>query len=804
MNNLLFKNATPTSGINYQGEAWGVAWGDYNNDQLPDLWVSNHVGTPRLYKNQGSGIFLEVTQQVLGPIAAQDYHGALWSDVDNDGDQDLLQLLGANGGAGSNGKLLFINTNNKLIDRAPELGVDYPLSRGRMPLVFDLNQDQRLDIFLGATDRPDGQAPATIFRQTPSGKFKNIGSTLNTDFSNAKFAQISHLNGDDQLNLIVTRGVKQSVYEISNGTLVDKTNAFGLGRLNESDFAIADFNGDLKPDIFQVIRSTVPEFFQTTPQEFKTFFNAGANQTSAQGVDFQTQGDLKFEISRLPLENIFIGENGVNPSGSQFTLSLTSPRVLGIKPFQVGEDRGLYIGFDSATQTWKVRWSSPQAEEIFTKVTSTASVRNLNPVGINPVDAFKKDLLYINRNGKFEVDFQAGINAPTAATGVTTGDFDNDGDIDIFVVTGTRIGNPSDVLYENLGNGKFKQNEAFSNVITDKFGAATSVTTVDANLDGFLDLFVANGGDFLGQARDILEKEGSYELLLNQGNSNNWLQMDLEGRYSNRDGIGTQVLITDANGLTQYREQNGGGQRRTQNSTRLHVGLGNATGVNTLDIRWSSGVQQVLRNIAVNQILTVLEGIGDRGADTILGSALSEVLSGNQGNDQIRGNQGDDQIRGNLGQDGLRGDDGNDTLNGNTDNDFLTGGSGNDRLLGEVGNDNLVGASGLDTLTGGSGQDSFGFTRPTEGIDLITDFKPAEDRITISRIGFGGNLSLGLLKADQFVLGTSAGDQRDRFVYNINTGGLYFDVDGSGGDPQILIATVENRISLQASNIRII
>jgi Ca2+-binding RTX toxin-like protein len=804
MNNILFKNVTPTSGINYQGEAWGVAWGDYNGDQLPDLWVNNHVGTPRLYKNQGNGSFIEVTQRVLGPIAAQDYHGALWSDIDNDGDQDLLQLLGADGGAGENGKLLLINTNNTLIDRAPALGVDYPLSRGRMPLIFDLDQDQRLDIFFGATDRPDGQAPATIFRQTPSGKFKDIGASLNIDFSNAKFAQISHLNGSDPLNLIITRGGKQSVYEISNGNLVDKTNAFGLGRLSENDFAIADFNGDLKPDIFQVSRSTVPEFFQTTSQQFKTFFNAGANQTLAQGVDFKTQGDLKLQISQLPLENIFIGRNGDNPSASTFSLSSSAPRVLGLKPFQVGEDRGLYIGFDSATQQWKMRWSSPNPEEIFTKVTSSAPVSNLTPVGINPEDAFKKDLLYINRNGKFEADFQAGINVPTAGNGVTAGDFDNDGDVDIFVVTGTRIGNPSDVLYENLGNGKFQQNAAFSNLITDKFGAATSATTVDANSDGFLDLFVANGGDFLGRARDLIEKEGSYELFLNQGNSNHWLQMDLEGRYSNRDGIGTQVLITDTNGLTQYREQNGGGQRRTQNFTRLHVGLGNATGVNALDVRWSSGIKQVLRDIKVNQILPVVEGIGNRGADTITGTALSEVLSGNQGNDLLSGNPGNDLLQGNTGQDSLRGGDGNDTLNGNLGNDLLIGGSGNDLLLGGSGNDYLVGSSGLDTLIGSSGQDSFGLTQPTAGTDLITDFNPTEDRLIITGSSFGGNLSTGGLKADQFVLGTSAQDARDRFVYNINTGGLYFDVDGSGSDPQTLIATLGNRVGLMASNIRII
>jgi len=122
------------------------------------------------------------------------------------------------------------------------------------------------------------------------------------------------------------------------------------------------------------------------------------------------------------------------------------------------------------------------------------------------------------------------------------------------------------------------------------------------------------------------------------------------------------------------------------------------------------------------------------------------------------------------------------------------GGADRDVLTGAQGNDILVGGSGRDTLTGGAGADRFAFSRPNEGIDIITDFVVADDRIDISATGFGGGLTArAAIKPGQFTYGKAAGDANDRFIYDRGSGALYFDVDGTGGAKQVQIAALTTK-----------
>jgi Ca2+-binding RTX toxin-like protein len=126
-------------------------------------------------------------------------------------------------------------------------------------------------------------------------------------------------------------------------------------------------------------------------------------------------------------------------------------------------------------------------------------------------------------------------------------------------------------------------------------------------------------------------------------------------------------------------------------------------------------------------------------------------------------------------------------------NDILTGGSGNDTLIGGRGND---------TLTGGAGADSFSFGSRTEGIDIITDFSVADDTVFVSAAGFGGGLVAGAsITIDQFVIGASAVDAADRFIYNSANGALSFDVDGAGGAAQVQIASLSTGLALTNNDI---
>ncbi len=153
-NNILFKEVTNISGINYVGSSYGASWGDFNADTYPDLYVSNHEKPKILYLNQGDGTFMDITSQVFLQEEKADTHAAAWADFDNDGDQDLIQLVGGGRGVGTGPEFanqMHVNDEGILKDSATELGIDYPLSRGRTPLWLDFDKDGGwLDLFTGA------------------------------------------------------------------------------------------------------------------------------------------------------------------------------------------------------------------------------------------------------------------------------------------------------------------------------------------------------------------------------------------------------------------------------------------------------------------------------------------------------------------------------------------------------------------------------------------------------------------------------------------------------------------------------
>ncbi|MDZ8104657.1 MAG: calcium-binding protein [Nostoc sp. DedQUE12a] len=134
----------------------------------------------------------------------------------------------------------------------------------------------------------------------------------------------------------------------------------------------------------------------------------------------------------------------------------------------------------------------------------------------------------------------------------------------------------------------------------------------------------------------------------------------------------------------------------------------------------------------------------------------------------------------------------------------VTGTARNDVITGNAGNNTLIGGGGADVLVGGAGNDRFTFLNPAEGVDIITDFASAPDTIAVSASGFGGGLTTGVLSGLQFFLGTSATTAAHRFIYNTLTGGLFFDVDGTGATAQQQIASLTFAPTLTSSDIEVI
>jgi hypothetical protein len=494
---IQFQEVTDSAGVANTTRSYGSAWADYDGDRWPDLWTGNHNYRPRLYRNNGDGTFSNVTARV--DYIRSDYHGSAWSDFDNDGDQDLIVLVGADLGTSQHPNHLFVNRNGLLTEKAVEFGVDYPSGRGRGPLWFDWNGDGDLDVLLVNRRREDLAAPTALFTQHDGRFFRHDMEDLFPIYDDYLFfAQLSLSN----------RAVADMPVVVIHHWSKYPGRIYGFG----------------------------PEGFQDVDADFN-FPGIDGIVTDVAIADFD--GDL--------INDFFIA-----------------------------------------------RKNNDLSDKLFVQT----------PTGVVDVTA------------------AAGIDTPSRESqSVAAADFDNDMDVDIYVVRANDRENYPNLIYENLGDGTFRVVPDAGGAKGTTIGIGSDVTTADYDMDGFVDLFVTNGR---------LDSEGPNQLYRNRGNANRWLEIDLEGRVSNRDGIGTQLVAT-AGGVSQLREQGGGIHAKAQNHARIHFGLGQNTCVQRLSLHWPSGVDQVLVSIPTNRSIHVVEPTPADAAQCILDPRFEETVLINGG-----------------------------------------------------------------------------------------------------------------------------------------------------------------------------
>ena len=173
-------------------------------------------------------------------------------------------------------------------------------------------------------------------------------------------------------------------------------------------------------------------------------------------------------------------------------------------------------------------------------------------------------------------------------------DFDNDGNLDLFVSQNTGSGPArKNLLYHNNGDGTFTS--LTNSSLTSDSGYFAGLAWGDYDNDGFPDLFLAAG-------------QPSF-LYHNEGNSSNWITFKLVGTVSNRSAIGAKVRVkATIQGKTYWQMRHvSNSDGLAGNSLNAHFGLGDATNADTMRIEWPSGTVQEFQNVAAKQYLTVTE-----------------------------------------------------------------------------------------------------------------------------------------------------------------------------------------------------
>jgi hypothetical protein len=619
----LFEDVTAGSGISYVGMTHGAAWGDFDGDGLPDLYLTNHLNAPKLFRNLSGGRFEDVTAKWFPSLDAKvDKHGAAWGDVDNDGRLDLVQLAGAERGVGAEPKRLFMNRGDRFEEMAEAMGVANPFGRTRMPLWFDFDRDGRLDLFQGADARFDDRTPPFVFLQR-NGRFAESSDVVTFASRTVPFCIVTDLSGRGAPDLVCRVSARGKTTQIFSTGHLPLAELDPLPPTAFEDIAAGDFDNDGAIDLFLARKNPAPSVSLATPSAKEIIADLvidGGNAGERVGFSFRTPGPLTFRVvpmtpaAALSASQIHLGSGGAHPSGMEFRLTPGDETVNGLAEYRPGAGDGVYVGFTPPDQ-WQVLLSASREKlaggkslQVAVGAASTAPIEALKALGDQQAAEEAPARLFMNRKGKFvEEGEKRRVNLrAVSAVNVVAADFNNDMHLDLFVVASGDIGKQENLLLLNRGDGTFDIVAGAGGAGGDLTGVGDSVTTADFDGDGCLDLLVANGGS-MGRSLGLPSERGGYRLYRNLCDTGNrWLAIALKGTKSNRDGIGARVEVT-AGGVTQVRIQDGGIHNRGQSHSKLHFGLGKNLRADRIRVRWPSGVIQELTNVPASRFLKIQE-----------------------------------------------------------------------------------------------------------------------------------------------------------------------------------------------------
>ena len=577
----------------------GGAWGDFDGDGDPDLWLSNHALSSALWVNQGTAGFANEIDTRMPGANAVDSHGAAWADFDGDGDLDLLECVGSRFGTGIGPNRLWLNRSPHAFAEVAKLaGLDFPTGRSRTPLWVDWNQDGRLDVVVTAF--PSAQSQDRLFTQTATGQF--VDTTVQAGFRatgvNTRFGQLADYDSDGELEMLLqSRVFPDSAMEYGPGGFREMSLPPGVDSWsNVQDVVVGDFDGDLDMD-FYLTREPYWSGNEIALAADGSLRIATRIKAGTSRLQFRCAGDLWIEVvDGYSPQRFFLGAERVPADQFPLYLRKGEKRVLGVNPGGYANGEAVYLGRETDSDLWDCVFASP------VDFNAAVIVRSDQPIEVVRIFEFREsppspDVIFWSDPSKPEFSIPDEVFEGRSAA---CGDFDNDGDLDLYVVhTGPALNRPNR-LYENLGDGNFVAVPGAAGAEGSHLGVGDGVSVVDYDQDGFLDLLVTNGAGLRP-----LTNEGPVQLLRNRGgNQNHWLQIDLVGSRDVRDAIGAVFEVTTA-GVTQRRDQTGGMTRATQHHARLHFGLGAHPRIDLIRVTWPDGTQQELRNVLADQILVI-------------------------------------------------------------------------------------------------------------------------------------------------------------------------------------------------------
>jgi len=504
----------------------------------------------------------------------------------------------------------------KFRDVASDLGVDVDGMSGGI-CIDDFNNDGYLDMVVSAWG-PDDQI--RYFENNGKGGFNDMtaytGLVGVTGGLNLKHADY---NNDGYIDFIILRGAwlenhgkipNSLIRNNGDGTFTDVSIETGIYSEHPTQTAIwADFNLDGWVDIFIANESTpngknqCELFINNSGRTFTDVaMVAGISETGF------FKGVASGDVNNDGYEDIYISNfNGEN------LLYINSADEKNLSFRLAGDDVGVSEPLQSFS-TWIFDFNNDGLEDIFVSGYSSEATSPPNMLMANiffPYDdalKVRRPKLYKNNgDGTFtDVAYDLGLTEPVTTMGCNFGDLDNDGFLDFYLATGdpSFLSIVPNKMYRN-NRGKGFEDITYSG----GFGHIQKGHAVgfgDLDMDGDQDIYAVMGGAYEGD---------NYQNILFEnpvGNTNNWINISLEGKTSNRSAIGARIVLTieeDGNERKIFHTV-GTGASFGGNSLLAEIGIGKANAIKKLEVHWPTQNKSVsgFQDVQINRSIKIVEG----------------------------------------------------------------------------------------------------------------------------------------------------------------------------------------------------
>jgi enediyne biosynthesis protein E4 len=493
------------------------------------------------------------------------------------------------------------------------------------------------------------------------------------DYDNDGWMDLFMVNSGGPVDFYTPKApLRNALYKNNrDGTFTDVTEKAGLAGGSQFGMgcAVGDFDNDGYPDLLVTAygKCTLYKnngngtFTDVTPQSNL----AGAPNWTTSGVWFDYDNDGKLDLFLCSFvefslkSNIYCGDNKLgrrfyciprvfkptpsalfhNNGDGTFTevsrgtdIQKSLGKALGVVATDINGDglTDLFVANDTVQNFLFANRGQGRWEEIglSAEVGFSANGTPRSGMGVDATDLDmdgKQDLfvanvdqemfsLYRNDGNEFFSDV-ASFHGVAQATRLLSGwglkffDYDNDGAVDLILANGhpddmvenysQQVKYKEPLLLFHNGGGKLANVSAQSGPVFSKTFSARGLTVGDYTNDGRLDVFIGNNGD-----APVLLKN-------NAGEGNHWLGLKLQGTACNRDAIGATITWS-AGGTKRVRMKTGGGSYLSSHDPREVLGLGPATAVDFVEIKWPlpSGRVERFTDLPIDRYVTVVEGKG--------------------------------------------------------------------------------------------------------------------------------------------------------------------------------------------------